>query len=213
MVGYCTTVNFALYYMKYIFGNEGMYVVLVAVVGVAQLGTLSVYPAVAGRMTRRQLYSLGTALVLAGYCVFFVAEVSIFLIALGAVLVFVGQAFIQTLMLMFLADTVEYGYWKLGKKNESITFSIQPLINKIGGALATGIVSLTLILSGIKIDGGTADAIDGSGKLIVKLAMFAIPLLMIVAGYIVYLKKYKISEEFYAGILKDLEAREAESSK
>jgi len=208
MVGYCTTVNFALYYMKYIFGNEGLYVVLVAVVGVSQLGTLSVYPAVAKRMTRRQLYTLGTALVLAGYCIFFVAEVSIFLIALGAVLVFVGQAFIQTLMLMFLADTVEYGYWKLGKKNESITFSIQPLINKIGGALATGIVSLTLIFSGIKIDGGTADAIDGTGKLIVKLAMFAIPLVMIVAGYIVYLKKYKISEEFYAGILKDLEARE-----
>jgi hypothetical protein len=28
---------------------------------------------------------------------------------------------------------------------------------------------------------------------------------MIVAGYIVYLKKYKISEEFYARILQDLE--------
>ena len=208
MIGYCTTVNFAVYYMKYIFGNEGMYVVLVAVVGVAQLGTLSVYPAVAKRMTRRQLYTLGTVLVLIGYAIFFVAEFSLLLIALGAVLVFVGQAFIQTLMLMFLADTVEYGYWKLGKKNESITFSIQPLINKIGGALATGIVSLTLILSGIKIDGGTADAIDSTGKLIMKLAMFAIPLAMIVVGYIVYLKKYKISEEFYAEILKDLESRE-----
>lgn len=208
MVGYCTTVNFAIYYMKYLFGNEGMYVVLVAVVGVAQLGTLSVYPMVAKRMTRRQLYTLGTILVLIGYAIFFVAEISIVLIALGAVLVFVGQAFIQTLMLMFLADTVEYGYWKLGKKNESITFSVQPLINKIGGALATGIVSLTLIVSGIKVDGGTVDAIDSEGKLIIKLAMFAIPLLMIVVGYFVYLKKYKISEEFYSGILKDIEARE-----
>ncbi len=208
MVGYCTTVNFAIYYMKYLFGNEGMYVVLVAVVGIAQLGTLSVYPMVAKRMTRRQLYTLGTVLVLIGYAIFFFAEISIILIALGAVLVFVGQAFIQTLMLMFLADTVEYGYWKLGKKNESITFSVQPLINKIGGALATGIVSLTLIISGIKVDGGTVDSIDSEGKLIIKIAMFAIPLLMIVAGYIVYLKKYKISEEFYSGILKDLEERE-----
>ena len=213
MIGYCTTVNFAVYYMKYIFGNESMYVVLVAVVGVAQLGTLSVYPMVAKRLTRRQLYTLGTVLVILGYLIFFFAEVSIVLIALGAVLVFVGQAFIQTLMLMFLADTVEYGYWKLGKKNESITFSIQPFINKIGGALATGIVSLTLIFSGIKIDGGTADAIDTSGKLIIKAAMFVIPLLMIVIGYIVYLKKYTISEETYAKILKDLEAREAELRK
>ena len=49
MVGYCTTVGFAVYYMKYIFGNEGMYVVLVAVVGVSQLSTLAVYPTVAKR--------------------------------------------------------------------------------------------------------------------------------------------------------------------
>ena len=207
MVGYCTTVNFAVYYMKYLFGDEGMYVVLVAVVGIAQLGTLSVYPMVAKRLDRRQLYTLGTVLVIAGYVVFFFAEVSLILIVIGAVLVFVGQAFIQTLMLMFLADTVEYGHWKLGKRNESITFSIQPLINKIGGAVATGIVSLSLIISGIKVDGGTADMIGSDGKLVIKLAMFAIPLAMIVAGYIVYLKKYKISEQFYAQILKDLEER------
>lgn len=210
MIGYCTTVNFAVYYMKYLFGDEGMYVVLVAVVGVSQLSTLAVYPAVAKRMNRRSLYTLGTILVLAGYAIFFFAEVSIILIALGAVLVFVGQAFIQTLMLMFLADTVEYGQWKLGKRNESITFSIQPFINKIGGAIATGITSMTLIIAGIKVDGGTVDAIGSDGKLIVKLAMFVIPLIMIVVGYIVYLKKYKISEEYYAQILKDLEDREAE---
>ena len=209
MVGYCTTVNFAVTYMKYIFGDEGMYVVLVAVVGVSQLGTLAVYPKVAAKMNRRSLYTLGTVLVLIGYAIFFFAEFSIILIALGAVLVFVGQAFIQTLMLMFLADTVEYGQWKLGKRNESITFSIQPLINKIGGAIATGIVSLTLIISGIKVDVGTVDAIGADGKLIIKIAMFAIPLVMIVAGYIIYLKKYKISEEYYARILSDLEGRES----
>lgn len=208
MIGYCTTVNFAVTYMKYIFGDEGMYVVLVVVVGVSQLSTLAVYPKVAAKLNRRSLYTLGTALVLIGYAIFFFAEFSILLIALGAVLVFVGQAFIQTLMLMFLADTVEYGQWKLGKRNESITFSIQPFINKIGGAIATGIVSMTLILSGIKVNGGTADAIGSEGKLIVKIAMFAIPLVMIVAGYIIYLKKYKISEEYYAQILQDLDQRE-----
>ena len=208
MVGYCTTVNFAIYYMKYIFGNEGLYVVLVAVVGVAQLGTLSVYPLVAKHMNRQKMYTMGTILVLLGYAVFFFAESSILLVAFGAVLVFVGQAFIQTLMLMFLADTVEYGEWKLGKRNEAITFSVQPLINKIGGAIATGVVSLTLIISGIKVDGGTVDAIGAEGQMIVKLSMFVLPLLMIVAGYVVYRKKYKISEEYYADILKDLEARE-----
>ena len=37
--------------------------------------------------------------------------------------------------------------------------------------------------------------------------MFAIPLVMIVAGFFIYLKKYKIDETFYASILRDLEDR------
>lgn len=208
MVGYCTTVGFAVYYMRYLYGNESMYIVLVAVCGVSQLASLAVYPKVAKKMNRRQLYTFATALVVAGYVIFFFAEISLVLIALGAVLVFVGQAFIQTLMLMFLADTVEYGQWKLGKRNESVTFSIQPLVNKIGGALSTGLVSLTLIISGIKVDETVAESIDFAGKLIVKGSMFLIPLIFIVVGYFIYLKKYKISEEFYSRILADLEQQE-----
>ena len=207
MVGYSTTVGFAVYYMRYVFGNEGMYVVLVAVCGVSQLSALGVYSNIAKRMSRKKLYTVATMMVLIGYAIFFIAELHIALVVLGAIIVFVGQAFIQTLMLMFLADTVEYGEWKLGKRNESITFSMQPLINKMGGAVSTGIVSLTLIFTGIKIDGGTAEMISESGKLMLKMSMFALPLVFIVVGYVIYLKKYKISEEFYAGMLKDLEGK------
>ena len=204
MVGYCTTTGFAIYYMKYLYGNENMYAVLAGVVGVAQLAALMIFPAFSKRWNRKQLYTLGTALVLVGYVIFFFAEVSLILIAVGAVLIFVGQAFIQLLMLMFLADTIEYGQWKLGKRTESITFSIQPLVNKIGGALSTGLVSLTLIFSGIKTGETTAEFITDEGKLIVKIAMLVIPLIAILIGYVIYRKKYKIDEEFYGKILEDL---------
>ena len=206
-VGYCTTTGFAIYYMKYLFGNENMYAVLAAVCGVAQLAALGIFPLFSKRFNRRQLYSGATALVLAGYLVFFFAEHSLILIAVSAVLLFIGQAFIQLLMLMFLADTIEYGQWKLRKRNESITFSIQPLVNKIGGALSTGIISIALIVSGIKQGEETAAAIGPAGQATVKVAMLAIPLVMIVAGFFIYLKKYKIDETFYASILRDLEDR------
>ena len=75
-------------------------------------------------------------------------------------------------------------------------------------ALATGLVSLTLIFSGIKTGEQTAEFIDAGGKLLVKLSMFVVPLIFIVVGYIIYLKKYKISEEFYADMLKDLKEKE-----
>ena len=207
MVGYCTTTGFAIYYMKYLYGNENMYAVLAAVVGVAQLAALGVFPLFSKRFNRRQLYTLGTVLVVLGYGVFFFAEHSLALISLAAVLLFVGQAFIQLLMLMFLADTIEYGQWKLGKRSESITFSIQPLVNKLGGALSTGLVSVTLILSGIKTGETTADFITSSGKLIFKCAMLAIPLAAIVAGYFIYLRKFKIDETFYKKILQELRER------
>lgn len=206
-VGYCTTTGFAIYYMKYLFGDENMYAVLAAVCGVAQLAALGVFPLFSKRFNRRQLYSGATVLVLAGYLVFFFAEHSLILIAVSAVLLFIGQAFIQLLMLMFLADTIEYGQWKLRKRNESVTFSIQPLVNKIGGALSTGIISIALIVSGIKRGEETAAAIGPAGQATVKAAMFAIPLVMIVAGFFIYLKKYKIDETFYASILRDLEDR------
>ena len=127
-------------------------------------------------------------------------------IGVAGVLLFVGQAFIQTLMLMFLADTIEYGQWKLGKRNESITFSVQPFINKIGGAVANGVLGLTLIVSGINAAETPAD-VPAGGIAMMKMAMMALPLLAILAGYIIYMKKFTIDEKRYAEILTELKAR------
>lgn len=205
MVGYVTTTSFATYYMQYVFGDINMYAVLAAVVGVAQIAALLIFPLFSKKFNRRQLYTGATVLVVVGYLIFLFAENSLALIAVCALLLFVGQAFIQLLMLMFLADTIEYGQWKLGKRNESVTFSIQPFINKIGGALATGFVSIAVVLSGIKTGDVAAETIDAAGKLVVKGAMFILPLIFIFIGYIIYLKKYKLDEKFYGQIVSELE--------
>lgn len=209
MVGYCTTTGFATYYMQYLFGNINMYAVLAGVCGVAQLAALMVFPLFSKKHTRRQLYTGATILVVAGYAVFFFAESSLILIAVAAVMIFVGQAFIQLLMLMFLADTIEYGQWKLHKRSESITFSIQPLINKIGGALSTAVISLSVILAGIKTKDSdvAAAAIGAAGKMTIKGFMFVLPLIFIVAGYFIYRAKYTIDEESYKRILGELKER------
>ncbi|MBR0481692.1 MAG: sugar transporter, partial [Firmicutes bacterium] len=79
----------------------------------------------------------------------------------------------------------------------------------IGGALSTAFISGSIILAGIKTADSdvAATSIDAHGQLVIKIAMLVLPLIFIVAGYIIYLKKYKISEEFYAQILKDLKER------
>lgn len=206
MVGYSTTTSFGTYYFKYAYGDENMYSVFAAVLGVSQLAALVMFPKLAAKISRRRLYSVATVLVLVGYLIFFLSPVHMLPIAVAGVLLFIGQAFIQALMLMFLADTVEYGQWKLGRRNDSVTFSVQPFIYKIGGALATGVVTLTLILSGIN-EAQSAAEVTPHGIFLLKVAMMIFPLVSITVGYVVYLKKYRIDAVFHQKIVDDLKQR------
>ena len=206
-IGYMSTTTMAIYYMQYVYGNKDMYAVLATVVGVAQLLALVIFQSFSKRMPREKLYLLATILVMIGYAIFFFAEVSIILIAVGALFIFIGQAFIQLLMLMFLEDTIEYGQWKNGKRSESITLSVQPLINKIGGAVSMGITSLMLVWSGIKVGETAAESISASGQFTVKLMMIVLPVVFILAGYIIYRCKFKINKEMYDRIISDLRVR------
>ncbi|MFB0920721.1 MAG: glycoside-pentoside-hexuronide (GPH):cation symporter [Oscillospiraceae bacterium] len=206
MIGYCTTTSFGVYFFKYAYKNADMYSVFAGVLGVSQLAALSVFPLFSKKFDRKQLYTAATVLVVLGYIVFFFAPMNMVVIGLAGVLIFVGQAFIQLLMLMFLTDTIEYGQLKLGKRNESITFSVQPFINKIGGALASGVVTVTLIISGIN-SAPTPDDVTAGGLLTMKLAMLILPLISIVAGYIVYRLKFKIDKEMFDKIVAELGER------
>ena len=206
LIGYMTTTSFGLYYFKYIFGNEDMYWMFAAVLGVSQISALAVFPLFRKKHSRRALYTFSTALILLGYILFFFSPANMLYIGISGVLIFVGEAFIQLLILVFLTDTIEYGQWKFGKRNESVTFSIQPFINKLGNAIASGIVGVTLVFSGINEASGPAD-LTADGIAIFKFAMFILPLLFIIAGYVVYRTKFKIDKAFYDRILSDLHAR------
>ncbi len=206
-IGYLTTTTFAIYYMEYVFGDVGMYAVLAAVLGVAQITALIIFPYFSKYFSREKLYLIATVLVLIGYVMFWFGDNGIAILAIAAILLFVGQAFIQLLMLMFLADTIEYGQWKLGTRNESLIFSVQPLINKIGGAISMGIVSFGIIIAGIKQGETVALSIPESGQTTIKLLMIVIPLVLIILGYVIYRFKFKITKEFYDDIIKDLKDR------
>ena len=110
-------------------------------------------------------------------------------------------------MLVFLADTIEYGHLKLGKRNDSVTFAIQPFINKMGAAIANGIVGYTLVISGIN-SLNKGDVLEGRGLFILKAAMMLLPMVLIIFSFLLYRKKYIIDEETYSKIIEDLILRE-----
>jgi len=207
MIGYMTTTSFGVYFFKYVYGDEGMYSVFAAILGVSQLTALSLFPLFSKKFNRKTLYTGAIVSIVTGYIIFFAAPVTTMIfIGIAGVLIFFGQSFIQLLMLMFLADSVDYGHWKLGKRNDSISFSIQPLINKMGGAVGSGIVAAVAIVSGINTADSAAD-ITGEGILLMKAAMLILPMLCIIVSYILYRMKFKIDAKFHAQILSDLRDR------
>ena len=206
MIGYSITTSFGQYYFKYAYGNEDMYSIFGGVLILSQIGALFVFPLFSKRFARKILYAAATVLVVLGYLVFFFAPADMIFISIAGMLIFIGQAFIQLLMLVFLADSIEYGQWKLGKRNESVTFSIQPFINKIGSAAASGVVGITVIISGINAAATPAD-VTPEGLLIMKTAMLILPLICIVVGYFVYRFMFKIDKKFYDQIVTDLKNR------
>ncbi len=240
MIGYCTTTSFGVYYFKYAFKDEGTYMLFAAVLGVAQLTALSVFPLFSKKFTRKQLYFGSMVAVVLAYLLFFFSFENLALIVVSGLALFFAQAFIQLLMLLFLADAVEYGEWKLGKRNESVSFAVQPFVNKLGGAIGTAVVTLTLIISGINpvsnqiavLEDKLAETTDpalisaiqaeidaliggvvGAPIWIMKAAMMIFPLICILVGFVIYHKRFKIDEKMYSEIIEDLKERNGSEAK
>ncbi|HQB32871.1 MAG TPA: glycoside-pentoside-hexuronide (GPH):cation symporter, partial [Erysipelotrichaceae bacterium] len=135
MTGYMTTTSFGQYYFKYIYKDLNMYSVFAAILAVSQITALAVFPLISKYFKRNTIFTASIGLMVLGYIIFFFAPTTTMLgIGVAGILLFVGQGAIQLLMLMFISDSVEYGEWKFHKRNDSVTLSLQPFINKFGNA-------------------------------------------------------------------------------
>jgi sugar (glycoside-pentoside-hexuronide) transporter len=205
MTGYMTTTTFGTYYFKYVFGDENMYSPFGAVLVASQLLGFGIFPVLSKRFSRRTLFTAAISLILLGYVIFFFSPTQIGFVLLAGLPMFIGDAWVVLLMLVFLTDTIEYGQWKLGRRNGSVTFALQPFINKVGAALATQLVAIAIVIAGADPD--HPEAITADGLLTIKIAMLGIPPVLILISYLIYRAKYRIDETLYAHIVADLKAR------
>lgn len=211
MSGYTLLTSLGLHYFKYLVGDEGKYPIFALVLGVTQLGTLLVFPLISARMPRRQVFTLGCGASVVGYVVFICAGSSMVVILCAGLFLFFGEALFQVLLMMYIADSVEYGEWKLGRRNESITFSLQPFIYKLSGAISSGLMGICLIWSGVESATGPADVIE-SGTWIFRLFMMVVPLILTVAAFLVFRHGYRIDEATYSSIVASLQDSERTST-
>lgn len=72
---------------------------------------------------------------------------------------------------MTITDSVEYGQLKLGHRDESLTLSVRPLLDKFAGAVSGWIIGPTTIIAGMTA-GATAATVTAAGAAKFKLVMF-----------------------------------------
>ena len=200
------TTGVLMYLFKFILDNSAAYSVVGVVSVVAGIVMAPLYPVLNRRLPRRYLYLGGMVLMVIGYLLFIINPTSLPVVTVGLVFFYLPQTFIQMTAILSLTDSIEYGQLKNGKRNEAVTLSVRPMLDKIGGALSNGITGFIAVAAGMT---GNATAADMTPSDIhtFEICAFYVPLILIVLSLLVFMFKVKIDEKMHAKIVKELEAK------
>ena len=101
-----------------------------------------------------------------------------------------------------LADTAEYSHWTLGKRSDSLLFSINTFAYKMAMAFAGGVIGVVLSIAKYVPNVPQSDY-----TLNILHLMFSLgPVLFLLIGLMI-VKKYELTEEVYAQMIKDIEEK------
>ena len=196
--------SFELYYFTYILGDAKAFSILGGLNTIVGVISVFAFPLFSGKIGRHKLFYGAASIEVLGALIFAFAGKSLALVLLGAELFFIPQPIIFLGVLMTITDSVEYGQLKLGHRDESLTLSIRPLLDKFGGAVANGVVVMATVAAGMT-GGATAATVTAHGVSIFKIYMFLIPIALILVGIIIFILKVKLDEKSHAQIVAKLE--------
>lgn len=233
-------------YVYFEFGYEGGYTLLVGI-GYGIISTLftATYPWLSKKFGRNKvLYSAGVAIIL-GFILMLIFALAIptgapkssawftkfILIAIAYTIVGYGMGFYM-IMVINMANTVEYNEWKYGQRNESLIFSLRPFTAKLSSALTQALVigvyavasittytndisdveneaSKNLITNKVKMEKITEiiSKVSLQDRQILAACMCIIPIVFMIVALILYKKKCTLSETRLAEMVRETEAR------
>ena len=204
--------NFNLYYFIYVLGDAKQFSFLGVINVIIGLLAVALFPTLTEKFSRRRLFFGSVAVMLLGIVLYAMAGTSVLMTLFAAGLFALPQPLIFLVVLMTITDTVEYGQLKLGHRDEALVLCVRPLVDKLAGAIASGLIGLTAIWVGMT-SGATAATITPENLFNFKLVMFALPFVFILLGTILYRAKVTLTEAEHARIVEELEEKWDEMNK
>ena len=117
----------------------------------------------------------------------------------------IGTASMFVSQTVFLADIVDYGEVKTGRRAESVTFSMKGFLQKMAYTLQTIILYASLALT--RYDGSLHSANPKGTHTAVSAMMFVVPFVLMAASLIVYSTKFRLHGKTMEDITAQIEAR------
>lgn len=232
-------------YIFFEFGYNGFLFTIFSALGAAATGVVMLFfTSISKKFNRNQLMRFATFSVVGGSALMLLVGllvpasagmIKFAALVFSNIFVFGGQYIYYLIVMVCIANTVEYNEWKTGTRAEGIIFSARPFITKVSWAIVNLMVLIIFLLTGVRkytnqiadlenaADAGRIDAaaksslIEGilaqipSGKNYALLAcMTIIPAALGIVSYVLYQKKFTITEERYEEILVELKERRGE---
>ena len=207
------TSNLVIYFFKYDLGGTGWYkdyTLFNTVAGAAQiLAMMALYPILRQllKISNRKIFYAGLVMSMIGYaCLLALATAgnkTLALFLIPGVLIMAASGMNNVLITIFLANTVDYGEIKNGRRDESVIFSMQTFVVKLSSGLAAFIASLTLGMlklssAAVTTEDQTFDFSTGGAaaqKMGLRMVMTLIPIAVLVVAFIWFRTKYKLTDK------------------
>ena len=213
--GYYMTSGISNYYFKSvtgIWGNQSIFYTLGAVGSV--LGLLVIPLCSKKNLTNRTTYKISLSLAAAGYIGMAVVGYgfggNVFGLGVCYMIASIGIGSMFVNQTVMLSDIVDYGEYKLGTRNQSLTFSMKGFLQKMAYTIQSIIMYASFGMTKYQVVTGN-EIVEQTqmSKNAISALMFIIPPLFILISLVIFSKKYKIHGEFKTEVLEAIAEKRA----
>jgi lactose/raffinose/galactose permease len=204
-IAYVATTGVLYLFYKFVLGAPGSFWLVGLIATITGFVAVPLFPILTKLITRRWVYLGSIAMQLIAYALFITGSSNTIVVTIATALFYFPYQLVFLSALMTITDAVEYGQLKNGVRNEAVTLSIRPLLDKIAGALSNGIVGFVAVAAGMT-GSATAQDITTEGVTTFNVFAFILPGLLMLFAAGIFAWRVKLTEKMHSDIVEQLKA-------